>query len=82
MISGGLILRAALRFLVTSVLALFVFAPAFAFLVAGTEDVTAWQVIGLYLAAAMIGLLEVLMYLRRRREAVQNGDCPDLADRH
>ena len=80
MIANKLILVLVLRFLVTGLLALLVLTPIFAFLAAGTEDVTTWQVIGLYLAAAMVGVLELLMYLRRRRRANQNADRLDHSD--
>lgn len=71
MISGRLILSVANRFLFTSVPALFVLALPFAFFMAGTEGETAWQVIGLYLAATITGFLEVLMYFSQRRQTVQ-----------
>ena len=68
--TARLILIIVIRFMVVFVLAMFILALPFALLVAGSDgDVTVWQGIAVYLACAMLGMLEVLMYLRRRKRA-------------
>jgi hypothetical protein len=71
MVTGG-IFRAALgRFVTTTGLAVFVLALPFR--IFAPDDATVWDVIAFYLICILIGVLDVIRYVRRRKQDARDG---------